>query len=115
MARTVANGDVRAASASPERTRSAGRAVESRCVRAATGGDGSCAAFSSALDAVTAAIEVNRAARLMALAHGGQVLASDTAEVLERSRVLLRPLGDHPRRRPVAADNLSLIEPLTSP
>ena len=31
----------------------------------------------------------------MALAHGGQVLVSDTAEVLVRSRVALRPLGDH--------------------
>ena len=96
----------------------------------ATGGDGFCAAFSSAVDAVTAAVEsqrelegddaipfaarmalhtgeaierdcnyygteVNRAARLMALAHGGQVLMSDTAEVLVRSRVALRPLGDH--------------------
>ena len=96
----------------------------------ATGGDGFCAAFSSAVDAVTAAIEsqrelggddaipfavrmalhtgeaierdrnyygaeVNRAARLMALAHGGQVLVSDTAEVLVRSRVALRPLGEH--------------------
>ena len=39
--------------------------------------------------------EVNRAARLMALAHGGQVLVSDTAEVLVRSRIALRPLGDH--------------------
>ena len=96
----------------------------------ATGGDGFCAAFSSAVGAVTAAVEsqrelegddaipfvtrmalhtgeaierdcnyygteVNRAARLMALAHGGQVLMSDTAEVLVRSRVALRPLGDH--------------------
>jgi predicted ATPase/class 3 adenylate cyclase/DNA-binding CsgD family transcriptional regulator len=96
----------------------------------ATGGDGFCAAFSSALDAVTAAVEsqrelvvgdampiavrmalhtgeaaerdrnyygteVNRAGRLMALAHGGQVLVSDTAEVLVRSRVALRPLGEH--------------------
>ena len=96
----------------------------------ATGGDGFCVAFSSAVDAVTAAVEsqrelggddaipfavrmalhtgeaierdhnyygteVNRAARLMALAHGGQVLVSDTAEVLVRSRVALRPLGDH--------------------
>jgi predicted ATPase/class 3 adenylate cyclase/DNA-binding CsgD family transcriptional regulator len=96
----------------------------------ATGGDGFCAAFSSAVDAVTAAVEsqrelegddalpfaarmalhtgeaierdcnyygteVNRAARLMVLAHGGQVLMSDTAEVLVRSRVALRPLGDH--------------------
>ncbi len=96
----------------------------------ATGGAGFCAAFSSAVDAMTAAvesqralgseaavpftvrmalhtgeaierdgnyygIEVNRAARLMALAHGGQVLVSDTSEVLLRSRVALRPLGDH--------------------
>ena len=96
----------------------------------ATGGDGFCAAFSSAVDAVTAAVEsqrelegddaipfaarmalhtgeaierdcnyygteVNRTARLMALAHGGQVLMSDTAEVLVHSRVALRPLGDH--------------------
>src|SRR5579871_5027116 len=96
----------------------------------ATGGDGVSAAFSSAVDGVTAAIEaqrelvghhavpfaarmalhtgeamerdrnyhgpdVNRAARLVALAHGGQVLVSDTAEALVRSRVALRPLGDH--------------------
>ena len=96
----------------------------------ATGGDGFCAAFSSAVDAVTAAVEsqqelgghgtipfsvrmglhtgeaierddnyygteVNRAARLMALAHGGQVLMSDTAEGLVRSRIAVRPLGDH--------------------
>src|SRR5207237_5999370 len=39
--------------------------------------------------------EVNRAARLMALAHGGQVLVSDAAEVLLRNRVALRPLGEH--------------------
>jgi predicted ATPase/class 3 adenylate cyclase/DNA-binding CsgD family transcriptional regulator len=96
----------------------------------ATDGDGFSAAFGSAVDAVSAAIEsqrelvgdaaipfavrmalhtaeaverdrsyhgpeVNRAARLMALAHGGQMLVSDTAEVLVRSRVALRPLGDH--------------------
>ncbi len=96
----------------------------------ATGGDGFCAAFSSAADAATAAIEsqeqlrddtvvdfgvrmglhtgeatqrdrnyfgsdVNRAARLMSLAHGGQVLVSDTTEVLLRDRVVLRPLGEH--------------------
>ena len=96
----------------------------------ATVGDGFTAAFSSALDAVMAAVEsqrelvvddaipftvrmalhtgeavqrqqnydgteVNRAARLMALAHGGQVLVSDAAEILVRSRVALRPLGDH--------------------
>jgi predicted ATPase/DNA-binding CsgD family transcriptional regulator len=92
--------------------------------------DGFCAAFSSAVDAVMAAIEaqhelhdndaipfgvrmglhvgeaverdggyrgneVNLAARLMALGHGGQVLVSGTAEVLVRSQVTLRPLGDH--------------------
>jgi predicted ATPase/DNA-binding CsgD family transcriptional regulator len=39
--------------------------------------------------------EVNRAARLTALAHGGQVLVSDTTEVLLRSRLSLRPLGEH--------------------
>ncbi len=39
--------------------------------------------------------EVNRTGRLMALAHGGQVLVSDTAEVLLRSRATLRPLGEH--------------------
>ena len=39
--------------------------------------------------------EVNRAARLMSLAHGGQVLVSDTTEVLLRDRVALRPLGEH--------------------
>ncbi|MDT4909194.1 MAG: hypothetical protein QOI69_2435, partial [Pseudonocardiales bacterium] len=96
----------------------------------ATGGDGFRVAFSSAVDAVTAAVEsqrelgvadaipfavrmalhtgeaserdrnyygteVNRAARLMAFAHGGQVLSSDTTEVLVRSRVVLRPLGDY--------------------
>ncbi len=96
----------------------------------ATGGDGFCAAFSTAGEAVAAAIEsqeelrddgavsfsvrmglhtgeaierdrnyfgseVNRAARLMALAHGGQVLVSDTTEVLLRDRMTLRPLGEH--------------------
>jgi predicted ATPase/class 3 adenylate cyclase/DNA-binding CsgD family transcriptional regulator len=96
----------------------------------AAGVDGLCGAFSSALDAVKAAVEgqrqlvgdeaipfavrmalhtgeasdrdpnyagtdLNRAARLMALAHGGQVLVSDTAESLLRTRVALRPLGDH--------------------
>jgi predicted ATPase/class 3 adenylate cyclase/DNA-binding CsgD family transcriptional regulator len=99
----------------------------------ATESDGFRVAFSSALDAVTAAIEsqrelgvadaipfavrmalhtgeaskrdhdyygteVNRAARLMALAHGGQVLASHTTEVLVRNRVGVRPLGDYPLR-----------------
>jgi predicted ATPase/DNA-binding CsgD family transcriptional regulator len=39
--------------------------------------------------------EVSRAARLMALAHGGQVLVSDTTEVLLRNRLSLRPLGEH--------------------
>jgi predicted ATPase/DNA-binding CsgD family transcriptional regulator len=39
--------------------------------------------------------EVNRAARLMSLAHGGQVLVSDATEVLLRHRVALRPLGEH--------------------
>jgi class 3 adenylate cyclase len=39
--------------------------------------------------------EVNRAARLMTLAYGGQVLVSDTTEVLLRSRLSLRPLGEH--------------------
>jgi len=95
----------------------------------AAGGDGFCAAFSSAVDAITAAIEsqrelgrhdaipfavrmalhtgeaigrdgtysgaeVNRAARLMTLAHGGQVLVSDTAEVLMRNQVALRRVLD---------------------
>ncbi|MEP7047459.1 MAG: LuxR C-terminal-related transcriptional regulator, partial [Ilumatobacteraceae bacterium] len=40
-------------------------------------------------------VDVNRAARLMALGHGGQVLVSDTTEVLLRGRVALRPLGEH--------------------
>lgn len=101
----------------------------------ATGGDGFCAAFSTAADAVAAALEsqrelgaddavpfavrmglhtgeaierdhnyvgteVNRTARLMALGHGGQVLVSDTAEVLLRSRVAVRPLGEHLLRGP---------------
>src|SRR5437870_8854547 len=39
--------------------------------------------------------EVNRAARLMSLAHGGQVLVSDATKVLLRNRVALRPLGEH--------------------
>ncbi len=43
--------------------------------------------------------EVNRAARLMSLAHGGQVLISDATEALLRRRVALRSLGDHPRAR----------------
>jgi predicted ATPase/class 3 adenylate cyclase/DNA-binding CsgD family transcriptional regulator len=95
-----------------------------------TGGDGFCAAFSTAADAATAAVEsqeelrddstvdfavrmglhtgeaierdknyfgseVNRAARLMSIAHGGQVLVSDASEVLLRDRMGLRPLGEH--------------------
>ncbi len=95
-----------------------------------TGGDGFCAAFSTATDAMDAALEtqaelrdesavdfavrmglhtgeaierdrnyfgseVNRAARLMSIAHGGQVLVSDATEVLLRDRVGLRPLGEH--------------------
>jgi predicted ATPase/class 3 adenylate cyclase/DNA-binding CsgD family transcriptional regulator len=94
------------------------------------GGDGFCAAFSTADDAAAAAIEsqeqlrddttvhfavrmglhtgaaverdrnyfgteVNRAARLMSLAHGGQVLVSDATEVLLRNQVTLRSLGEH--------------------
>jgi len=39
--------------------------------------------------------DVNRAARLMSLAHGGQVVVSDTTEVLLRDRMVLRPLGEH--------------------
>ena len=39
--------------------------------------------------------EVNRAARLLSLAHGGQVLVSDVTEVLLRDRVTLRSLGEH--------------------
>ena len=39
--------------------------------------------------------EVTRAARLMSLAHGGQVLVSDATEVFLRERVALRPLGEH--------------------
>ena len=38
---------------------------------------------------------VSRAARLMSLAHGGQLVASDTTEVMLRDRVALRPLGEH--------------------
>jgi len=39
--------------------------------------------------------EVNRTARLLALGHGGQILASGTAEPLMRTAVSLRLLGDH--------------------
>jgi predicted ATPase/class 3 adenylate cyclase/DNA-binding CsgD family transcriptional regulator len=94
------------------------------------GGDGFCAAFSTADEAAAAAIEsqeqlrddttvnfavrmalhtgaaverdrnyigteVNRAARLMSLAHGGQVLVSDATEVLLRNNVTLRSMGEH--------------------
>ena len=38
---------------------------------------------------------VSRAARLTSLAHGGQVVASDTTEVMLRDRVAVRPLGEH--------------------
>jgi len=95
-----------------------------------TARDGFRAAFSSAVDAVWAAVEsqreliddddvafgvrmglhvaeivardgdyhgteANRAARLTALGHGGQVLVSGTAEVLLRQRVGLLPLGEY--------------------
>ena len=46
-------------------------------------------------DGSYAGADANRTGRLMALAHGGQVLVSDTAEVLLRSRATLRPLGEH--------------------
>ena len=104
-----------------------------------TGGDGFCAAFSTAADAAAAAVEsqeelrddstvdfavrmglhtgeaierdrnyfgseVNRAARLMSIAHGGQVLVSDATEVLLRDRVALRPLGEHRLRGPARPD-----------
>ena len=39
--------------------------------------------------------DVNRAARLVALAHGGQILVSETTEILLRRSVALRPLGEH--------------------
>ena len=42
----------------------------------------------SSATATTSAPRSNRAARLMALAHGGQILVSDTTEVLLRSRVV---------------------------
>lgn len=39
--------------------------------------------------------DVNCAARLVALAHGGQILVSATTETLLRTGVALRPLGEH--------------------
>lgn len=39
--------------------------------------------------------DVSRTARLVSLAHGGQVVVSDATEVLLRDRVRLRPLGEH--------------------
>jgi hypothetical protein len=39
--------------------------------------------------------EVNRAVRLTSIAHSGQIVVSDTAELLLRSRVTLRRLGEH--------------------
>ncbi|HEX3089452.1 MAG TPA: adenylate/guanylate cyclase domain-containing protein, partial [Ilumatobacteraceae bacterium] len=97
----------------------------------ATGGDGFCAAFSTAPDAASAAVEmqqelladpvvilfrvriglhtgeaternrdyfgpeVNRAARLMSTAHGGQIVVSDTTRALLQNQLTLRPLGEH--------------------
>ncbi len=49
----------------------------------------------AARDQSYSGIEVNRAARLMSLAHGGQVLVSDATEALLGDRVALRPLGEH--------------------
>lgn len=46
-------------------------------------------------DGSYAGSEVNRAARLLSLAYGGQVLVSDATEVLLRNRVALRALGEH--------------------
>ncbi len=40
-------------------------------------------------------VEVNRAARLMSAAHGGQIVVSDTTKVLLRNQLTLRPLGEH--------------------
>ena len=39
--------------------------------------------------------EVNRAARLMALGHGGQILVSDATAALLRNRLTFRALGEH--------------------
>jgi predicted ATPase/class 3 adenylate cyclase/DNA-binding CsgD family transcriptional regulator len=81
--------------------------------------------------------EVDRAARLTSVAHGGQIVVSDTTEPLLRSRMTLRSLGDHrlhdldrrvtvyqldaeglplefPALRGVDPQNGNLPEPLTS-
>src|SRR3954453_23993633 len=39
--------------------------------------------------------DLERVVRLTALAHGGQILVSDSVEVLLRTRLSLRPLGEH--------------------
>jgi predicted ATPase/class 3 adenylate cyclase/DNA-binding CsgD family transcriptional regulator len=39
--------------------------------------------------------EVDRAARLTSIAHGGQVVVSETTELLVRGRMTLRTLGEH--------------------
>jgi predicted ATPase/class 3 adenylate cyclase/DNA-binding CsgD family transcriptional regulator len=39
--------------------------------------------------------EVDRAARLTSIAHGGQIVVSDTTELLLRGRMTLRSLGEH--------------------
>ena len=39
--------------------------------------------------------EVDRAARLTSIAHGGQVVVSETTELLLRDRMTLRTLGEH--------------------
>ena len=39
--------------------------------------------------------EVDRAARLTSIAHGGQVVVSETTELLLRGRMTLRSLGEH--------------------
>jgi predicted ATPase/class 3 adenylate cyclase/DNA-binding CsgD family transcriptional regulator len=39
--------------------------------------------------------DVNRVARLVALAHGGQILVSETTAILLRRGIALRPLGGH--------------------
>ncbi len=39
--------------------------------------------------------EVDRTGRLASLAHGGQIVVSETTELLLRSRMSMRPLGEH--------------------